>query len=428
MGTPGTLIGLFSTGAILAALATTQAHDFRRMATWVLLAGLCSGLALLTKPNGLAGPVVGLTFVSMYCRTQRIRQRLWLVLLMGLGGLVPVLITAALFHAHDALGALYECYIAFNSARSGRMLEGDGTWNLVQRGQATLLTIGVLRRTLIGAVIGGAALIATLAFVRKLKIAQIIRPPELIIPVWLLIELAAFVSNGSWPYHAFPVLPPIVLGMTWLMVALARVPAVLGRVCALALCLWCLTFLTISTALTRPPTEPVERQNPDWRRIVSAARDLSSPDEKVFVLTWNSDFIRTYMRRHSLTRYIHLVPLITRGYASDDHWGELVGSLEQSPPKVILINTFGFETPMDLRAHLDLTLRWFDEHFVPPETLDATPYPQRERLKDFIASRYQVELCLADLCLLRRVTSEKIPPGVVQRDPDSGIRPHATHA
>lgn len=63
VATPGSLIGLFSTGAVLAALAAAHHISFRKSAVLVLLMALANGLALCTKPNAIAGSVIGLVAI-----------------------------------------------------------------------------------------------------------------------------------------------------------------------------------------------------------------------------------------------------------------------------------------------------------------------------------------------------------------------------
>lgn len=401
VATPSSLIGMFTTASILAAIMAVRRPGFGEAARLALAMGICWGLALCVKPNALSAPFVSLAVVWFLGRYRTRREQLYLTLLGGLGALAPILAVALVFYTGGALNALYEAYIAFNSVRSGQMLEGGGILNLLQRTRWILSLVGLWRKELALLIVPFVALAAVPVLFGRAKIPSIFHKFELILALWLVLEFGLVATNGGWGYQAFPVLPPTVLAVTWLVVAASRIPSTLSRTSALVMGLVLVAVPAVSTALTRPEVERVERLDSHWNQVVDDMRNATGPEDRVFILAWNNDFIMNHIQRKSVSRYIHMVPLITSGYASDQHWADLVSELELHPPKVMLVQEFDYSNPADLSGLVTWALKWFDTYFVPPETLDSTNYPNRAMFVSFIASNYQEEYCMADLCLLK---------------------------
>jgi hypothetical protein len=324
-------------------------------------------------------------------------QRILLALIAGLGALAVLLAFAIVFHHAGALATFVDCYVVFNSIYSQQLTVGQSVLDLARRAMVTLATVGILRLRLIAVVLAlSVAAVAPMGLVGVKEWATTHRR-SLIIPLWFLVEFGLLASNGGFPYHAFPILCPVALGATWLVVAPSQLPHLLGRACSLLVLFLLVGRLALASAMTHPPTENVLRRNSDWTYLVNVVREATPPSERVLVLTWDGTFIMNLIHRHSITRYIHTVPLITRGYASDEHWVELLGDIEMDPPEVILVSVFTEDTPPDAATALGWSLRWF---FRWP--YDNTPYPHRVQFEAYIEEHYSLDRCLLKMCLFRR--------------------------
>ena len=398
MATPDSLISMFSAGAVLAALGAAEHKSFRGSVVLAALAGLSSGLAVCTKPNAVGGLVVGLVALWWLGGRWTVRRRMVLVSMIAVGVAVPVVVFAIVFSYANALDALVDSYIVFNSIFGRWSLSHAGVSELVQRAAMSAAQAGILRPRLIAALVALTVIAAAPTLVLKAGRQLSLRTHDLIIGVWLLVELGLFISNGAWPYHIFPALPAVALGATWLVITLSRLPYLLGRACSLVAFSLLVIPLMLSTIDSHPPSEHVYRKSADWNRVVERAVQATRPEDKVLILTWDHTFIMNLIRCHSITRYIHTVPLIIPGYTSDGKWVELLDEVEANPPRVILVSVFRQEFPPDVLTALDWAFQFF---FRPP--YDNTPYPHREQFRTFIARSYRLDTCGEETCLLRHL-------------------------
>ena len=410
--TPGLLTALFSAGAILAAFISVRSANYRRSALLSVVAGISGGLCVCTKPNAISGAVIALTVILLFSRSPRLRERLVLVSFTIFGILIPIVLFAGLFYVAGALNALVDRYVVYNMIYSRYFLPSVGMAGLLQRARISLANVGLFRPFVAILVTATTAAISNIVLRGKLKGSTAkanaaIRYPELIIPLWLLLEFAIFVSNGSWSYHAPPMLPGLALGGTWLVVATPRLShlpgrswTVIGRVMSISILIWLVLWPTHAALALQPP-RGVARESSEWTNLVDIVTLETPPTGRVFFLTWDAAFIMNITHRVSVSRYEDIEPLVVKGSASDTRWAEYLDEIRTTSPKVMLLSNFGTTPNEDLRTLVHETLTWFATHFVPAG--DNTEYPHRKLLEEYIASHYHIVACteVDRICLLR---------------------------
>ena len=220
-----------------------------------------------------------------------------------------------------------------------------------------LSNVGLIRLFAVVVTATSAAVLANVLLSRKARTSKVvITNPELILPLWLLLEIAILVSNGSWPYHVPPFLPVLALGGTWLVTAAPRLGylsgrgwPIIGRVASVIILFWLILWPTRAVAALQAPNG-VPRQSSDWNQMVRTAIQSTPAGGKVYFLTWDAAFIMNVTHRLSVTRYEDIEPLVVRGYASDARWAEYLAEIEANPPKAMLISYFDPLPPKDLKT------------------------------------------------------------------------------
>ncbi len=408
--TPGSLIGLLTAGAVLTALVSVRSATKRPSLPLATLAGVCGGLALCVKPNAIAGIALGVLVLWFFSQGSEIPARIRAVFFLMVGVLAPIAAFLAVFYLAGALDELFDQYLFFNSVHSRNFLPGWGIWRLIERVRPSLANVGLFRPMYV--VLTAFAVFAVVSAWRYWQT----RTPEIrftkrdgLILLWISLEVALFVSNGSWSYQAFPLIPPLALGCTWLVVAAWRLSSLFhdGRLsmatrgCFLAVVLSLVLSATISAAGLRP-SDSAWRLRGDWNGMFRDVAAASPPGSRALFLTWDAPFMLNLLHLRAASRYEHIEPLIVRGYTSDTRWAEYLDDLRAYMPEVVVVSKFDSKTPSDELGLLDYTLRRFAQHSYP--TGDLSDYPHRTQFIQFIAARYQVDYCVDDIamCLLRR--------------------------
>lgn len=399
MSTPGSLIALFSTAAILFALRAVRHERSGRAVLMAVLSGVCGGLAVATKLNAVAGFVVALGVLAFGDRERMIQQRLGLVLLALLGSAVPTAAFAGLFYAVGAYSHFVDAYFLFNSIRGGLGFSpADWAFLPVQIAR-NLHYAGIATTTAV--VLLASAFAAIPARFRKVENGLVLQAVEVLVPVWLLLELGVWLTNGgAYAFRVYPVLPAAALGATWLVVAITRSAAgwAIGG----------LAFLLLigSSAISLDPLHARARQVVvDWAGMVrDLARTTDDTDRILSLNSWRAPSIMSLVQRRSASRYIFPQPLATQHYASDERWGEIL-DIVKSPtsPRVILLGRTGAGLGEEPHPTLERALETLDHPDVRSALVDRTQYPNLELVKLMIAAQYSLKYCADEICLLRKL-------------------------
>src|SRR5204863_7094335 len=108
-------------------------------------------------------------------------------------------------------------------------------------------------------------------------------------------------------------------------------------------------------------------------------------------------------QRPSASRYVTPVPVFTRRYTSDARWAELLASVNgTAAPRIVLL---GAPSPVhsgETSPTAEEVLKSFDYPDLRAALIDHTPFPNLERLKTALITRYRVDYCVEDVCVLRR--------------------------
>ena len=400
MSTPGSLIALFSTAAILCALIAVRKTRPSGAASLATLSGICAGLAACTKLNALAGFVVALAILALPPQPTPLGRRVTLLAFCLLGAIVPFGAFGLLFRAGGSFNDFVDAYFRFNSIRGGLGL-APAEWlrlplqivrNLNYAGAATL-TFVVLAASMVGAV---------QRWIANDDRGLFTTVQEIVVPAWLMLELLGWLSNGgAYAFRVYPVLPEAALGGTWLVLAAARSPS-FGKGWALIAFL----LLAVPSALTLDPLQARVRPVPnEWLKV---ARDLATTTEATDTVlslnTWRATSIMSLAKRPTASRYVTPVPLFTRRYASDARWAEILETVQgPSAPRVVLVGTPQPPPPADGTPTVEKVLVSLNRPDLRAPLIDHTLFPSLARLKSAVAARYRVDYCLEEVCVLRRL-------------------------
>jgi hypothetical protein len=404
--TPVTLIALFSTASFFAGVAARRSNRPAIAALLAAATGLCGALAFCVKPTALAGYTIALLAMVWPGEGRSVAQRMRLVGVSILGALLPIGIFALLFFRAGALDALLDCYFRFNAGKGGHLLAGLGLLRLMLRGAKSLYVMGLLLLPLTALAVAAVVLIQK----RRLnKEHELLRQPHVIfILLWLVLELGGVVINGGHKYHTLPVLPATVLASIWLLWAAFQESTSRRKILApLALAI---IFLPPAAriAFMKPEEAVSKEQFEAWSRIVKDVELNSRPDETIFSLSSEGARLLNSVHRRSATRYLNLVPLMTRGYATDGRWAEMLQEFQPRPPKMILLDREDWTGPANLALMLDWL--WHPRFFrVPNNELEPTLFPSRKQFITFVAEHYRLDYCSGNYCLLKRI--EAASPG-----------------
>jgi hypothetical protein len=356
------LIALLSAGAVLAALY--------RGPVAAVAAGVLGGLAFCVKPNAIAGFLIALALIAS-------RRKASLVILASAASLIPIAAYGVAFYRAGALRALIDCYFEFNSI--------FGKNNLAYRGMGTLLFHGLNNLLVLGLLPVAAAFVI-------LEAAQL---PYL--AVWLLLEMALMVSNGGAAYHAVPLLAPVLLAGTWLMMRALSAKRHRGAAaCAAVAVLFGPPLLRAAQAHMH---HVHSEENAGERRIVADLARTTGRGEEVLAFPRPSNILISAERRSAAEPYFSFRPLFVKGYTTDRRWSNLMSRLDRMPPRTAVLETYGYNGPQDLAPMVEWTFSAFDSEM--PEQRDRSVVPNWENFAAFIGSRYRIDYCARQFCLLR---------------------------
>ncbi len=260
MSTPGSLITLFTSGAILASLYSARRASFRSMAVLAVVMGVSIGMAVSTKPNALTGLAVGLGVLWWIPRGLQSSRRLMLTLSSLVGAAVPPLAVAAAFYRVGALGELVDNYLVYNTVR-GKLILQNGIPTLAISTLKSLNHVDILPLM----VAFPAAVI--LALIYRRSTAQKGEQPSYVGAVialsWLVLDLGLVVSSGGYRHQVYTVFPAAALGGVWLIQAAARGSDLSSRSLPLVIFLLLFVPLVLSAGSMRPPFDTAGSRSPD---------------------------------------------------------------------------------------------------------------------------------------------------------------------
>jgi hypothetical protein len=340
------------------------------------------------KPNAISGYVLALAFLGWPDGRRSVRYRVGVVLLSCFGAIIPLAVFTAVFHRAGALKALMECYFVFNSVFGKNNLAYHGVSTLVFHGIENLFTLGLLP-VVLACVLAGFLLRSPAS------------GPLWLIAAWLLLEIGVMVSNGGSAYHAVPVLAPAVLMGTWLILRAFSSKRYRGVAVFSAIAVLFVSPLLRTAEAYRMPFEL--EQNPGVSRIVRDLEETTRPDEAVLAFPRPSGILIAVPRRSAAEPYFSFRPLFVKGYTSSSRWRELLDRLDRTPPRVVVLETYGWKGTRDLAPMVEWTLNAFDSDM--PEQRDRAIVPNWKSLASFIASRYHIDYCADRFCLLRLGTN-----------------------
>jgi len=357
------LIALLSGAAVLAALFDGPVAAFA--------AGVLGGLAFCVKPNAIAGFLIALALIAS-------RRKASLVVLAGAVALIPIAAYGVAFYRAGALRALIDCYFEFNSI--------FGKNNLAYRGMGTLLFHGLNNLLVLG----------LLPVATAFLILQAVQLPYL--AVWLVFEMALMVSNGGAAYHAVPLVAPVLLAGTWLMIRAFSAKRYRGVAASAALAVL-FGPPVLRAAQVHHLHQSQREENPGVRRIVADLASTTSRGEEVLVFPRPSNILISAERRSAAEPYFSFRPLFVKGYASTQRWSNLMTRLDRMPPQTAVLETYGYSGPQDLTPMVEWTFNAFDSDM--PEQRDRSVVPDWKNFAAFIGSRYRIDYCTDQFCLLR---------------------------
>lgn len=400
MSTPGSLIALFSTAAVLCALAAVRRAGFARAALLAFLSGICAGLALSTKLNAVAGFVVALAVLVAGERQRSVVQRAWLGGLSILGATVPLAAFAITFRAAGALREFVDAYFVFNSIRGGLGFAPKDWLFLPIQVARNLNYAGIATITLVVLVAGAVAVVR--GQLSNTAPGLVLKGCELLVPAWLLLEILVWLSNGgAYAFRVYPVLPAAALGVTWLVLAPMR-DRQMGGVWSMIVFL----LVAVPAVLTLDPLHARARQvTVEWNKVVRDLAATTGDSDRVLSLnSWRAPSIMSLVQRRSSSRYVFPPPLSTLHYASDARWAEILESVQgETAPRVILLGRSSDVPPGDSAPAIERALRSLDQPDLRSALVDHTAFPSLERLKIAIAGRYRLTYCADEVCVLRRL-------------------------
>ena len=399
--TPVTLVALFSTASFLASVVARRSEHISRAALLATTVGVFGGLAFFTKPTALPGYVIALLMIAWPMAGRSLNQR---ILLFGAGlagALLPIGILTFVFFRAGALNALLDCYFAFNAQKGGHILGGLGLPRLAWTSLKSIYAVGLGVPL---AIVAAAAIVLPMNYGRTPISRQwqqiVVSPYVILVFLWLLLEVCVVALSGGQRYHTLAILPPCVLAGTWLIQWSYRNTARRRNILSLVILAGFFVPAAIRIASSDAGRYLPKARSDAWNRIVTDIKRNTGPDDTIYApSTWGA-FLLNETHRRSASRYLNEIPLMTRGYATDARWVELLQELQAHPPRIIFSDLEGMESTPDLKRMLDWM--WHPRFFrVPPDEIDSTLYPGRDRFIAYVAQHYRLDYCVDGHCLLK---------------------------
>ena len=334
-----------------------------------VVAGALLGVTVLISLTLLGGviAVAGMAVIGTGWRA-----RTWSATLaaMTIGGLVPVATALAWLAVIGALPSAVDALVGYSAAyrltnqESGLTLSGPViTWTLL----SLLLVIAP----------------AILGALRALRDGGPRRQVSVVATVWMALSVALFFYQGRFfAHYAIPFAVPLAvlagvgldgLRRSWLQ---TRRPVVRAAL-AFPLVLSAVISIPAGVAGARFEWLPVARDHERSERVAEAIREISTPDDSIWV--WgNETQLYLLAQRPLSTPYDYLYPLVTPRYSTEALIATTLHALEAQPPVVIV--DAGSRAP---------GVAGFQELIIPrPLTSDGRNLDILDTLRAFVRGRY----------------------------------------
>jgi hypothetical protein len=320
-------------------------------------AGGLAALALLIKPSGFAGLVLGALWLARRWRREAVPWRAWLIAegALGLGflaGLAPALLHGLLTVQGSYLDIVFLHRLNQDSALANGLTYQFGF--LLAHGLAILVRLPILLIAPVG---------AWLAL--RGEVAGGERGRDLLW-LWLLTAFAGMALGGNWWFHYFQQdLPPLAVATVLGLRALARRPRGPAQVALQGVALAGILSLAMTMLwLLIPPADPA-KLIADYKPTFSSAeavaahlRERTAPDERIYVAYHQPDIYYLAQRRpaaHSLDwRELKWTP------GAFDEQVERLANPATAPRYVVAAQPFdnyGFDDDGALRAVIERDYR-----------------------------------------------------------------------
>jgi hypothetical protein len=321
--------------------------------------GALGGAAMLLKPT-LVGIVLAIGLVTLF---RGRRSAVAPLVLIALGGLVPLAIVVAWAAARGVLGDMVDQALVYNRAYAAFASTSERI-DAVLSGLRLTLPSGL---AVVSVGVWFYAIVTRRFAPTLLAVALVAFPIELALSTW----------GRGYHYYFIAWLPSMAILAAFVVTELQRIapPRIALPTLALAVLTMCIfpTLLVTRLALTT-----------DAGRARAAAAYVAAntrPDDTVLV--WGSHAEVLFLAgRRSPTRYVYqYAALATRGYATPSRVDELLADLQHARPALILdTSSESFVTPpLDVAGM---------RAWVSPEAQYA-PLPELESVVEFIVANYE---------------------------------------
>lgn len=350
-----------------------------RTRTHAMLAGVMVGIATLYKPGGAAMilPVIACLW-----------PRRGLVLVSLGGGAGVALFLVGWLTAGGAWPGFMEGVVEFNRGYAAHYAEHSDS-----RLMSAIVSVAKMplleRPELALGVLGLTA----------------VKEQRRVLAAWLLAAVASVLTQAAlYPYHFFPLLPPLAVGVALsveglpsrtsnpqLVRRLLCVLAVLGVVGALP---WWFDHASTSLSKVRGTLSDAEYSERfaaagDYEVIARHVRELSHDGDTVYL--WASDAqLHLLTERDPAHRYLVNFPVVAP-WGAKDRRGEIVNELEQTPPEFVVVRNRDF-------------MPWLNGHRG-DSVATMQEFPE---LLGFLQRNYQQVVSTDYLLLLRRKTARPL--------------------
>ncbi len=231
---------------------------------------------------------------------------------------------------------------------------------------------------------------------------------------WLVVASPMAVGGWFWAHRFVQVFPPLAfltalsLGILW--EAATRAPR--GRAngdsltaVAVTMPLWVLIGLSVLTGAQRWQRTTETRPPIEWNRCVSLVRELTTPEDRIYVMRW-WDQVYATTQRVGVSRYINR-SFLGRPGALD----EVRTTLHSTPPKVIVLYAI---------RPLPDTMVYYGESM----GLEVQAY--YDWLEDYVASDYNlVERTSTWRLYCRKTPEEKAAQAAAEAEATAALEPAA---